>query len=258
MKTLKIYKIGGQILNDPKLLDQFLLDFSLVKDYKILVHGGGSNANVLLSKLSIMPKMINGRRITDLQTLNVLVSLYSGLINKKLVVKLQKFKCNSLGISGCDGNSIKGSKRLFKDIDFGYVGDLVTESINLNFIKLIILNNIVPVICPIIHDGNGTLLNTNADTIAGILSQAFSYNFNVQLYYFFDKIGVLKNCNDDKSLLSFINKEMFKSLLKQKLIHSGMIPKLENAFLALKKGVKNVFLQHPKNINSNIYTEVKQ
>lgn len=257
MKSLKIYKVGGQILNDLKLLDQFLIDFSLIKGYKILVHGGGAHANILLSKLGITPKMINGRRITDIQTLDVLVSLYAGLINKKLVVKLQKLGCNTLGLSGCDGNSIKGNKRLFQDVDFGYVGDVISKSINVNFVKLIILNNIIPVFCAIIHDGNGVLLNTNADTIAGTLAQALAVNFNVQLYYCFDKIGVLKDINDDKSFLPIINKKIFYSLLEKKLIHSGMIPKLENAFLVLEKGVKNVFLQHPKNINSEIYTEVK-
>lgn len=257
MKSLKIYKIGGQILNNSKLLHQFLVDFSLIQGYKVLVHGGGCHANILLKKLGVMPKMINGRRITDMKTLDILVGLYSGLINKKIVVKLQKFGCNALGISGCDGDSIKGSIRLFKKIDFGYVGDLNSESINVNFIKLIILNNIFPVFSAIIHDGNGCLLNTNADTIAGTLAQVLSQNFNVELYYCFDKIGVLKDINDDKSLLPFINREIFDSLLKHKVIHSGMIPKLENAFLVFEKGVKNVFLQHAKNINTEIYTQIQ-
>lgn len=257
MNSLKIYKIGGQILNNLKLLNQFLLDFNLIEGYKILVHGGGCHANIVLEKLGVMPKMINGRRITDMQTLDVLVALYSGLINKKLVVKLQHFGCNALGMSGCDGNSIKGMKRLFQEIDFGYVGDLTVDSININFIRLIILNNIIPVFSAIVHDGNGSLLNTNADTVAANLAQALISNFEVELYYCFDKIGVLKDINDDRSLLSVINRDIFTSLLKDKLIHSGMIPKLENAFLVFEKGVKKVFLQHPKNINNKIYTQIQ-
>lgn len=258
MKTLKIYKIGGGILDDSHLLSQFLMDFSLINSNKILVHGGGKGANQLLKKLNIIPQVIEGRRVTNLETLEVLISFYAGTTNKKVVVELQKFGCNALGLSGCDANSICGIQRPIKKIDFGYVGDLYFGCIEKKVLRLLLMNGIVPVFCPIIHDGQGNLLNTNADTIAGTLAQQLVDDFEeVELHFCFDKIGVLRNINDENSLIPIINKENFQSLISQNIIHSGMIPKLENAFLVIEKGVKKVFLQHAKNIKNNIHTRIE-
>lgn len=257
MKKLKIYKVGGGILDNFDVLNQFLFDFSSINLNKILIHGGGKGANQLLKKFKIFPKIINGRRITNFETLEVLISFYSGTINKKIVATLQKFGCNALGLSGCDGNSIQGIKRPVTEIDFGYVADLHSSSVDIDFIKLLFLNKIIPVFCSITHDGNGTLLNTNADTIAATLAKQLANDFEVNLYFCFDKIGVLKNSTDQNSLIPFITKESFHLLLQKKIIHSGMIPKLENAFSVIEKGVKQVFLLHPKNIKNNIHTRIQ-
>lgn len=255
MNILKVYKVGGGILSNSNTLKQFLIDFSSIKENKILVHGGGKGANQLLKKLGIISNIINGRRVTDIKTLEVLISFYSGTLNKKIVVELQKFGCNAIGLSGCDANSVSGILRSpINEINFGYVGDLHSSSINSKFIKLLLLNNIVPVFSPIIHDKNGNLLNTNADTIAGYLAQTFVNDFEVELHFCFDKIGVLREIDDEKSLIPLIKKKDFLSLINNNIIHSGMIPKLENAFLVIEKGVKKVFLQHPKNIKNSIYT----
>lgn len=256
MKTLKIYKIGGEILNNKDYLTNFLKKFSLIKNNKILIHGGGKQANEILKKLNIIPNIIKGRRITNFETLEVLISIYSGLINKRVVAELQKYNCNALGLSGCDGNVIKGVKRVIKKINFGYVGDLDKNSINIELIKLLILNGITPVFSAIIHDGKGNLLNTNADSIAASISTRLVNDFDLELNFCFDKIGVLNDINDEKSIIEVINEEYFKLLVNKNMIHSGMIPKLENSFLVLKEGVKKVFLRHAKNIDKNICTKI--
>lgn len=251
---LKIIKIGGGIIDDNLELEQFLKTFTAIDSPKILVHGGGKGASKMLNQLGIEPKMIEGRRITDQPTLDVVTGLYAGNINKTIVSKLQKFGCNALGLSGSDGNAIKGSKRPIKTIDYGFVGDLTTESINKELFQLLIDNNITPVVCAITHDGNGQLLNTNADTIASTIAVAMSQKNEVELNFCFDKIGVLRDVNDDTTLIPKINETLYLQLKEEGVIFEGMIPKLDNSFKVINAGVKNVCLVHARNINSEIKT----
>ncbi len=251
---IKVYKIGGGILDNTEELNNFLNYFSLIEGNKILVHGGGKEATQLLKKLNIEPKMIDGRRLTDQSTLEVVTQLYAGKLNKTIVSYLQKVGVNGLGLSGADGNAIKAKKRTVKTIDYGFVGDLDENSINVNLINLLLKENITPIFCAITHDGNGQLLNTNADTIASEIAVAMAKENSVELHFCFDKIGVLQDINNEESLISTIDTKLYKQLIQDKVISDGMLPKLENAFFVLNKGVNNVFLEHPKNIKNNIKT----
>lgn len=253
-KLLKIYKIGGGIINKKQELLPFLENFSKISGNKILVHGGGKIASEWLQKMGIGPKMIQGRRITDAQTLEVVTSLYAGLINKEIVAHLQKYNVNALGLCGADGNSIQAVKRPVKEIDYGFVGDISSEGINKNFFQTLISQSFVPVMSAITHDKNGQLLNTNADTIAASLAIALSQIFEVELHYCFDKNGVLSDINDENSVIPIITKEKYEDLKSEGIVNEGMIPKLDNAFSSIQKGVKKVFLEHALNINNEIKT----
>ncbi|WP_333660582.1 acetylglutamate kinase [Chishuiella changwenlii] len=251
---LKIIKIGGGIIDNEIELEQFLKTFSTIEGPKILIHGGGKGASKLLNQLGIEPKMIDGRRITDKPTLDVVTGLYAGNINKLIVSKLQQFGCNALGLSGADGNAIKGKKRPVKSIDYGFVGDLDNESVNKDLFQLLIDNNITPIVCAITHDGNGQLFNTNADTIASTIAVAMSKQNDVELNFVFDKIGVLRDVNNDETLIPEINETLYLQLKEEGVIFEGMIPKLDNSFNVINAGVKNVCLVHARNINSDIKT----
>ncbi|GGE99766.1 N-acetylglutamate kinase [Chishuiella changwenlii] len=251
---LKIIKIGGGIIDNEIELEQFLKTFSTIEGPKILIHGGGKGASKLLNQLGIEPKMVDGRRITDKPTLDVVTGLYAGNINKLIVSKLQQFGCNALGLSGADGNAIKGKKRPVKSIDYGFVGDLDNESVNKDLFQLLIDNNITPIVCAITHDGNGQLFNTNADTIASTIAVAMSKQNDVELNFVFDKIGVLRDVNNDETLIPEINETLYLQLKEEGVIFEGMIPKLDNSFNVINAGVKNVCLVHARNINSDIKT----
>lgn len=253
---LKIFKIGGGIIDNPEELNQFLELFSQTESPKILIHGGGKGANKLLAQMGIEPKMIDGRRITDLETLNVVTGLYAGNINKTIVAHLQKFNCNAVGLSGADANVIQAIKRPIKTINYGFVGDLTTNSVNHQIIQSFLELNLTPVFCAITHDKKGDLFNTNADTIASQIAIAMSKHFEVELNFCFDKIGVLEDINDDNSLISTINQSIYKKLKEENKIFEGMIPKLDNAFSVINSGVKRVNLVHALNINSNIKTSI--
>lgn len=229
MKTkLTIVKVGGVILDDNLLFEEFLKNFSLINENKIIVHGGGIIASNYMIRLGIIPKMVNGRRITDSKTLDIAVMTYAGLINKKIVSKLQKLNCNSIGLSGADGNLIKSKIRKVNKIDYGFVGDI--EKINDEFLYNLLNSNLTPTICSLTHDKKGQLLNTNADTIASEIAIAMSKYYNVTLKYCFDKSGVLMDQNSNTSIKKNITKKEFKKLVDDKIINDGMIPKLENCF----------------------------
>ena len=251
---LKIIKIGGGIIDNPSELTQFLKTFSEIEGPKVLIHGGGKGASKMLEQLGIEPKMVEGRRITDQATLDVVTGLYAGNLNKNIVAQLQQFGTNAVGLSGADGNVIQGVKRPVKTIDYGFVGDITLEGINTDFIQLLIDNGYTPVLCAITHNGEAQLLNTNADTIASTVAEALAVNNDVQLNFCFDKIGVLRDVNDDTTLIPTINKELYKSLKEDGVIFEGMIPKLDNAFRVIENGVKEVTLVHANNINSDIKT----
>lgn len=247
--VLKIVKIGGNIINDEKALKEFLYDFSLIKELKILVHGGGKRASELLTAMGIAPKMINGRRVTDENTLEVVTMVYAGLLNKNIVSKLQGLNCNAIGLSGADGNSIRAHKRVVSEIDYGFAGDV--NAVNNELITQLIKSYLTPVFCAITHDKNGQLLNTNADTIATELAIAMSNSFEVELNYVFELQGVLNDINDKDSIIEHIDLKQYNALVKEGIIADGMLPKLQNCFNALKKGVRLVKIGNAGLIKSN-------
>ena len=249
MNKLNIIKIGGNVIEDSKLLDSFLNDFASIKEHKILVHGGGKDASKLAKKLGINTNIIDGRRITDSSNLEIITMVYGGKINKFIVAKLQGLNCNAIGVSGADCNSITAVKRPIKEIDYGFVGDI--DKINTNLFKLLLENKITPVCCAISHDGKGQLLNTNADTIASVLAIELSKLYSVSLLYCFEKKGVLNIEKSDQKILELITPTSYINLKSKGVINSGMIPKIDNCFNALKSGVKIVKIGSPKIIKGN-------
>jgi acetylglutamate kinase len=255
MDKLLVVKIGGNVIKNRVALLDFLKDFAALEGPKILVHGGGKEATQMAKKLGVKVKLIEGRRVTDAQNLNLITMLYAGKLNKTIVAQLQALGCQSLGLSGADGNSILAEKRPAKPIDFGFVGDLKT--VNNSFFDLLLKEGISPVCCALSHDGNGQLLNTNADTIAATVAASLSNHYEVHLLYCFEKNGVLKDLNNDNSIIPSLNESDYKNLKTKGLLHTGMLPKLQNCFTALKKGVKYVKIGNPKMITeSGTYTQI--
>jgi acetylglutamate kinase len=238
MEKLSIVKIGGNIIEDETALSHFLKLFSKLEGKKILVHGGGKRATHIASKLGIASKMVNGRRITDAETLEVITMVYGGLVNKNIVAKLQAQNVNAIGLTGADINSITSGKRPVKEIDFGFVGDV--KSVDHNAINKLIQANFTPVFCAITHDGNGQLLNTNADTITSQVAVGMSNLYKTSIYYCFELNGVLKDINDKDSLIKHIDSKVYARLLQEGIIANGMLPKLENCFEALNHGVSSI------------------
>lgn len=250
---LFIIKIGGNIVDDDAKLASFLSDFARINGKKILVHGGGTLATKLASQLNVPQQMVEGRRITDAETLKIVTMVYAGLINKSIVAGLQAFGCNAIGVSGADGNAIKAHKRMVKDLDYGFAGDV--DEVNVEFLNVLLSQNSSVVIAPITHDGKGQLLNTNADTIAQETAKAMSAFYDVQLIYSFEKAGVLLNAEDETSVIPVINKKKYGELKANGLVFAGMIPKLDNAFAALDSGVKKVVIGKAENISALINGE---
>lgn len=243
---ISVIKIGGNVIDHKENCTQFLKLFANFPGVKVLVHGGGVMASRIGSSLGIVPNMHNGRRITDKETLDVVTMVYAGLINKNLVAELQSYGQNAIGLTGADGNAITSKKRSIKEVDFGFVGDV--EKVNTVLLETLLQQDIAPVFSAITHDGQGQLLNTNADTIASEIATSLAKKHQVKLYFCFDKKGVLMDADDPSTLVPLINEDIFKKLLNDQVIHSGMIPKLENAFNALDKGVSNVWMGLPENL----------
>lgn len=256
MDTLHVVKIGGNIVNDEQKLDNFLNHFVQLDYPKVLVHGGGNSASDLCNKLDIPIQMTNGRRITDEPALDVAVMVYAGLINKKIVAKLQGLSCNALGLSGADLNIIPAEKRSGTEIDYGFVGDIEANDVNTYFIRRLLDEQIVPVFPAITHDTEGQLLNTNADTIASTLSVAFSSHYNVSLTYCFGKQGVLSDVEDSDSWIPQLKEQKYTDLKNEGVIHEGMIPKLDTAFEALNQDVNQVHIKHAENLLNDTGTEL--
>jgi acetylglutamate kinase len=240
-KELTIVKIGGNIIDDASKLHLFLEKFNSIKGAKILVHGGGKLATEMSAKLGIEAKMVNGRRITDLKTLEIVVMVYSG-INKSMAAMLSSMGAKSIGICGADLNLIPAAKRVKSDIDYGFVGDILSDKIPVNDWNIFLEAGICPVVAPITADTSGQLLNTNADTIASTLAQALSKLYSVRLIYCFEKNGVLKNQEDENSVLPIIKAQEYTELHRRKIISDGMIPKLDNAWEAVRQGVDKVII----------------
>lgn len=240
MKTIKIVKIGGNIINDETALHSFLADFAQLKGPKVLIHGGGKLASELAKELNIPVTMIDGRRVTDSQTLDLITMVYAGKINKQIVAQLQAYNANAIGFTGADGNTIISTKRPAEPIDYGFAGDVIT--VNPQVLTALINNEVTPVFCAITHDANGQLLNTNADTIAAELAIGLSADFNTELYYCFEKPGVLSDVTDDTSVIEQITLETYVQLKTNGVIFEGMLPKLDNCFHALKNNVQKVHI----------------
>ncbi|MES2265793.1 MAG: acetylglutamate kinase [Bacteroidota bacterium] len=242
MQALHIIKIGGNVIDNSENLHRFLKDFTALEGYKILVHGGGKVATHISESMGIEAKLIDGRRITDIDTLRVVTMVYGGLINKNIVSQLQRYGNNAIGLTGADGDFIRAKKRPVKTIDYGFAGDLFDGSINPENISKLLDGGFTPVFCALTHDGEGQLLNTNADTIASALAVALSKLYETTLVYCFEKKGVLQDINDDDSLIREINPERYEKLKEEQIIHSGMLPKLDNAFTAITCGVRAVII----------------
>jgi acetylglutamate kinase len=252
MESLIILKIGGNVIDNPSVLDAVLRNFATWQNPKILVHGGGTIASQLMEKLGITPKMLEGRRITNRETLDVVTMVYAGLINKNMVATLQSHACNAIGLTGADANLIPAVKRPVKSIDYGFVGDLNPDRIPAAMMTTLLRCGLVPVMAPITHDKAGTLLNTNADTIASniAIAMAMTKKFRVQLVFCFEKKGVLRDPNDEQSVIDFLDVDLFRTYKEEGIITAGMIPKLNSAFAALNYGVTEVRICSPDNLTS--------
>jgi acetylglutamate kinase len=246
MSPLYIIKIGGNIIDDEVKLASFLKDFANIPGNKILVHGGGKLATRLADKLGVEQQLVDGRRITDAETLKIVTMVYAGYVNKNLVASLQANNCNAIGLCGADGDAILAHKRKHPVIDYGFVGDV--DAINTILLKSLLDQNISIVFAPITHDQQGQLLNTNADTIAQELAKAFSRDYEVSLIYSFEKSGVLLDANDDNTVIPEINPAYYQQLKAKQKIFAGMIPKLDNAFTALNNGVNKVIIGKAENL----------
>lgn len=238
------------MLDNPTALHAFLIDFASIPDRKILIHGGGKIATKLGDQLGIESKYVNGRRITDAATLDLVTMVYGGLVNKQIIAQLQQKGCNAFGVTGADGNMIKAVKRPVKDIDYGYVGDVVPEGVNHKLLSGLLNQNIVPVFAPLTH-ADGKMLNTNADTIASVMAVALSKYFEVRLIFCFEKKGVLRDINDLDSVIHYLPKKVYEDLLPQKIFADGILPKLENAYAAIEAGVKEVLIGEARDLVKN-------
>ena len=256
MEKLTIVKVGGKIVEESESLQILLNDFSHIQGYKLLVHGGGRSATRIASQLGIESKMVNGRRITDAEMLKVVTMVYGGLVNKNIVAGLQARGVNALGLTGADMNVIRSVKRPVKEVDYGFVGDV--EKVDASLLADLIHKGVVPVMAPLTHDGQGNMLNTNADTIAGETAKALSALFDVTLVYCFEKKGVLRDENDDDSVIPEITRAEFEQYVADGVIQGGMIPKLENSFEAINAGVTEVVITLASAIKDNEGTRIKK
>lgn len=247
MEKLLIIKIGGNVIDDAEKCASFLRDFAALPYNKILIHGGGLMATKIAETMGIQQTIVDGRRITDVETLKVITMVYAGYVNKNIVAMLQSLDCNAAGFTGADANLILAHKRTNASLDYGFVGDV--DKVNSEFFISLLQQGITPVVAPVTHDGKGQLLNTNADTIAQEVAQSLSDMYDVSLIYCFEKEGVLQDVNDESSVIRRIDATSYESLQSRKIIHSGMIPKLNNAFIALQKGVTSVAIGKAESIN---------
>lgn len=256
VEKLYIIKIGGNVLDKPDALSRFLDDFASVNSAKVLIHGGGKIATRIGDQLGIESKYINGRRITDAATIDLVTMVYGGLVNKQLVARLQQKNCNALGVTGADGNLIKAVRRPVKEIDYGFVGDVKPEDVNAALLGSLLRNGVVPVFAPLTHS-NGVMLNTNADTIASTLAVAMSKSFDVRLIFCFEKKGVLMDVNDDNSVITRLPEAKYKDLLTENVLADGILPKLENAFASIHSGVNEVLIGDAGDLIKNLGGETE-
>ncbi len=249
---LFVIKIGGNIVDDDAALQSFLTKFAGIKANKILIHGGGKIASKIGEKLGIKSNYVNGRRITDGDTIDLVTMVYGGLVNKKIVAKLQALNCNAVGLTGADANIIPAIKRPVKELDYGFVGDIKPEELGVQSLQLLLKNNFTLVFAPLTHDGKGQILNTNADTIASALAVGLSQSFTVRLIYCFEKKGVLENVEDENSVITLITKKKYEQLKQEKKLFDGILPKIDNAFAAIDNGVAEVLIGDANDLLQNV------
>lgn len=254
-EKLTIVKVGGKIVENENSLTQFLKKFQTINTYKLLVHGGGRSATELAKRMNLETKMINGRRITDAAMLEVVTMVYGGLVNKNIVAQLSALNLPALGLTGADMNVILSHKRPVGEIDYGYVGDI--DKVDGERLSTLIKSHLIPVLAPLTYDGKGTLLNTNADTIASETAKSLAHFFDVTLIYCFELPGVMRDPNDKQTLIKEINRAKFSSLVTEGIISDGMIPKLENSLKATEAGVTQVIITCPDSLNKNEGTIIK-
>ena len=253
---MTVIKVGGKIVEEEATLNRLLDDFATIEGHKVLVHGGGRSATKIAAQLGIESKMVNGRRITDSETLKVVTMVYGGLVNKNVVAGLQARGVHALGLTGADMNVMRSVKRPVKEVDYGFVGDV--EKVDASLLSDLIYKGVVPVMAPLTHDGKGHMLNTNADTIAGETAKALAALFDVTLVFCFEKKGVLRDENDDDSVIPLITPAEFKQYVADGVIQGGMIPKLENSFAAIDAGVSEVIITLASAISGEEGTRIKK
>ena len=252
---IQVIKIGGGVLENEAQRDAFLRQFAAIEGPKVLVHGGGRLATTMAERLGVETQMIDGRRVTDKETLDIVTMVYGGLVNKQVVTLLHTMGVNAIGLTGADGGWMRSVKRPIKNgIDYGYVGDV--KEVNGEHLRMLLDNGLTPVIAPITYSEEGSLLNTNADTVASETAIALvEAKGEVQLTFCFEKAGVLRDADDESSLIPRITRESYKQLLADGIVSGGMIPKIDNAFAALERGVKSVRITHANNLQGGTIIE---
>ena len=254
MQKLILVKVGGKIVEEEASLNRLFADFSKINSLKLLVHGGGRMATEVAGQLGIESRMVEGRRITDAAMLKIVTMVYAGWINKTVVARLQALGIDAIGLTGADMNIVRSVKRPVEQMDYGFVGDV--KEVRLDMLHMLLMQKIVPVVAPITHDMNGQLLNTNADTIASELAKALANRFDVTLIYCFEKDGVLRNPDDEESVIPLMDRTLFNTYKENGIIQGGMIPKLENAFKAVDAGVKEVIITKATSLGKNSGTRI--
>lgn len=251
---IQVVKIGGNVIDSAENLSRFLDYFVQLPSPKVLVHGGGKLATRLCAQLGIETKMVDGRRITDKATLDVVTMVYAGLVNKQMVAALQQRGCKAIGLSGADANLIPAHKRPSEPIDFGFVGDVEQEKVNVPFLRSLLEQGITPVVCPLTHDQQGSMLNTNADSVASAMAIAASQIEKTRLVFCFEKTGVLRDIDDSDSYIKHIDKPVYQKLINDGVISKGMLPKIAASYRSIESGVSEVVIKHADNLLNDIGT----
>lgn len=256
-EAIKVVKIGGNVVDNPDALARFISDFARIPGPKVLVHGGGKEATRMSAEMGIETKMIDGRRVTDRATLDVVTMVYAGLINKRIVAALQAAGCNAIGLTGADGCAVTAMRRNPEPIDYGYVGDIKPEGVNARLIIDLCSKGLVPVFCAIMHDGRGTLLNCNADSVASAVAKGLARSADVNLVFCFEKKGVLRDVDDSDSVIGEITSGTYPSLRAEGVVSKGMIPKIDNALDAVAYGVRSVRICHSDDVTGDCGTVIR-
>lgn len=258
MKRITVVKIGGNVIDSPEATARFVAAFAALEGPKILVHGGGKLATRLAAQLGIESRMVEGRRVTDRETLDVVTMVYAGLVNKQLVAALSAAGCRSIGLSGADGDAITSVRRAAGTVDYGYVGDIAADGVNVGLLRSLLDAGLTPVFCAITCDGRGTLLNTNADSVASAVAVAASRIAPTRLVFCFEKRGVLRDVDDDGSVIAEITSDSYAVLRAEGVINKGMLPKIDGALRAVESGVESVVIKQADDLLQECGTTIRR